>query len=108
MTSFRIWRAKNGRWMHGGSNSFRHRMIEEMPALLHQLVLFANDAACGGRPEADNRLGPDDRQLCPEPRLAGIDFRVRRLLMDAAFAALFELEVLHRIRDVHVIAIDTG
>ena len=58
----------------------------------------------GAEQEQRGRL--DDVELGPQPRHAGVDLALARLLMDAALAALLELEVLDDVGDVDVGACD--
>ena len=50
----------------------------------------------------------DRRQLRLEPWTAGGDLVRARRLVDPPLAALLELEVLHRVRDVEALAIEAN
>ena len=58
-------------------------------------------------PRTPSTSRPDDFQLGLEPRAARGDLRRAGRLVDAPLAALGELEVLHGVRDVHVLAVQS-
>src|SRR3954471_3566142 len=60
------------------------------------------------RAQADDDERVDGLELGSEPGTAGFDLFRSRLLVEAALAALLELEVLHRIGDVDVGARQAG
>jgi hypothetical protein len=83
-------------------------VVEEIPALFKQPVLFADHSARRRGAETNNNLGPNASQFRPKPRLAGNNFGIGWLFVDTPLAAFFELEMLHRIRDVDIRAINSS
>ena len=81
-------------------------MVEEPAAILQYAPLLAEYRLQGRGAKADRNLRMNGGKLCLQPWTAGRDFRVRRLLVNAPLAPLFELEVLHRVRDVHLGTVD--
>src|SRR5205085_11317108 len=67
--------------------------------------VLARHGKDGGAPEGDDELRLDQLQLLLEPPAVMLDLAGRRLLVDALLAALLELEVLHRVRNVHFLAL---
>ena len=61
-----------------------------------------------GRAQADDHARVDGLELGSEPGTARLDLFCSGLLVEAAFAALLELEMLHRVRDVNVGARQAG
>lgn len=61
----------------------------------------------GSRPKRDNNARMDQLQFLIQPPAVMLHFRRRRLLVDAPFAALPELEVLDSIGHVHRVTVDT-
>src|SRR4029079_152293 len=61
----------------------------------------------GDPPEADEHVGPDERQLCLQPRAAGPDLRPVRRVVDPARPLRSPLEVLDRVRQVDVLVAQT-
>ena len=68
----------------------------------------AQYGTCGGGAEGDRDARADEHLFLFDPPAAGLDFAGVGFGVDAALAALFELEVLHRIGDVDAGAVDLG
>ena len=83
-------------------------VLDDMAAILFDSGRFAEDGARAGRAERDDEVGFDRSQLSLEPLIAGRDFHLVRLLVNAPLAARFELEMLHCIRDVSELTVDSG
>src|SRR5215208_5954233 len=82
--------------------------VEQAAAFLRDLELVAEQRLGGGRAEHDQRLGADLAQLRVQPGPAGADLAGVGLLVDAPLATLLELEVLDRVGDIGVGAVDAG
>ena len=93
--------------MDRGDGLGRPARGEELAVLAEQTELGADDHPGRGGAEDPEHLRPDDFQLGLEPRPARGDLRRARRLVDAALAALGELEVLHGVRDVHVLTVQS-
>src|SRR4051794_39199441 len=83
-------------------------MREELTPVAGQLGVLSEDREDRG----GTHWHQDLRLHCPdfsfEPWIARANLHSARLLVQAALAALFELEVLYGICHVHEITIDTG
>src|SRR5687767_1163076 len=91
----------------------RHQRIEirldERSAVLRELEACSEDGLRRRRSEQDEDLGANDLHLRTEPRRASANVCERGLLVDPTLATLFlPPEVLHRVRDVDVVALDLG
>ncbi len=69
---------------------------------------FAGEGQDRRGAERDDELGVHEFQLLVEPPAIVPDLACRRLLVDAALAALLELEVLDGVGDVDAVPIDAG
>jgi len=83
-------------------------MFEEVSAVLQYTVPVAEHGLKGGGAEADQDLRSKSLQFGLEPGSACNHLGGGWLLVYAAFAALFELEVLYRVGDVNVGSVDAG
>ena len=83
-------------------------MREELAALLQQFVAFSDDRLGGGGPEANDQLGPHQRKFGFQPGSPGDNLDRGWLLMNSPLPALFELEVLHGIREINISPRDFG
>src|SRR5215813_12218531 len=81
--------------------------LRKAAAVLRDPELVAEDRLRGGGAEAHEHVRFDQSQLRFEPRAAGVELRGPRRLVDAALAALLELEVLDRVGDVELLARQT-
>jgi hypothetical protein len=59
-------------------------------------------------PKTKEQFLPNESPLRFQPRTAGGDFARVWFLMNASFATRFPFEMLHRVRDVNLLAIDSG
>src|SRR6266705_6694260 len=92
--------AQHGGGMKRGDRLLRPARGEEPAAVPEQAEIGGDDRARRRRAEADEHLGLDRRDLGLHPGAAGRQLAQARRLVDAALAALDELEVLDRVRDV--------
>src|SRR5690348_14570961 len=82
---------------------------QHLSARLRDAKRLAEERLRRRRAKADDDAWLEDRELGLEPRVTGADLGVVRLLVDAALARpTLPLEVLHRVRDVHLAAVDAG
>ena len=79
-----------------------------LAAVLCQAKLRPQQILGGGRSQADNDLRMNGRNLHLEPGAAGRYFEGIWLFVEPDLAPWFPLEMLHRIGDVHLTAIDAG
>src|SRR2546426_9249879 len=86
--------------MKRGDRLLRPARGEEPAAVPEQAKIGGDDRARRRRAEADEHLGLDRRDLGLHPGAAGRELAQARRLVDATLAALDELEVLDRVRDV--------
>jgi hypothetical protein len=94
--------------MDGGGRKRREVRFHKLTSLLRNLELRSEECLCRGCAQRDDAGRPDDFDLGIEPRTARSNLRQVRFLVDAPFSALGELEVLHRVRYVDLIAVDPG
>src|SRR2546423_33495 len=94
--------------MNGRDNFRREFRFQNLPALAGDAKRRAEDSLGRRRAKTNQQSRPNDSKLGLEPRPAGRDLARVRLLVDPAFAARLPLEVLHRVRDVNLAAIDPG
>src|SRR5687768_15900853 len=106
MPLFIIGRAQNRRRMHRRSHERGPPMLHEITALFRQPVSPPENRLRRRRSQADYDFGLDHRHLRLEPRMARVYFRRFRFFMNAPLSALLELEMLDRIRHVHLRAVD--
>src|SRR5256886_2673102 len=90
--------------MERGDRLLRPARGGEAAAVPQQPEVGAEDRARRRRAEAHEHLGLDRRDLRLHPRAAGRELAEARRLVDAALAALDELEVLDRVRHVEALA----
>src|SRR5262249_24004160 len=100
--------AQHRRQMIGRDGLRRIARLRELAAVARDPELVAENHLRGGGTEADEHVRLDQRQLRFEPRAAGAEFRSPRRLVDAALAALLDLEVLDGVGDVELLARQTG
>jgi hypothetical protein len=81
-------------------------VIEKVAAIPQYAPLLAEHRLQGCRAQANRDLGMNGGKLCFQPWAAGRDFRVRGFLVNAPLAPFFELEMLDRVRYVHLCTID--
>src|SRR2546427_10786776 len=92
--------AQHGGGMKRGDRLLRPARGKEPAAVPEQAEIGGDDRARRRRAEADEHLGLDRRDLGLHPGAAGRELAQTRRLVDAALAALDELEVLDRVRDI--------
>ena len=92
--------------MHGREDVLGEVGLDRLPALLRDPELPAEKRLCCDRAKTDQHARLDDRELGVEPRPAGSDLRPVRLLVDPPLPARPPFEVLDRVRDVDLRAID--
>src|SRR2546430_7348452 len=92
--------AQHGGWMERGDRLLRPARGKETATVPEHAEIGGDDRARRRRAEADEHLGLDRRDLGLHPGAAGRELAQPRRLVDAALAALDELEVLDRVRDV--------
>ena len=94
--------------MHRCGHTASRRVIEKLAAIHQYPPLLAEYRLQGCGAKADRNLRMNGCKFGLQPGTTGRDFRVRGLLVNAPFAPLFELEVLHRVRDVHLGTVNLG
>ena len=94
--------------MHGRHHRRRPLRLHRDPALLHDAEVTPEQSLRRGGAEADDDARADEGNFLLEPRMAGANLpRVRRLVNPPLGACVPRpLEVLHGVRDVHVVAVD--
>src|SRR3989442_1966423 len=97
--------AQHGGGMERGDRLLRPTRGEEPAAVPEQAEIGGDDRARRRRAEADEHLGLDRRDLGLHPGAAGRELAQTRRLVDAALAALAELGVLDRVRDIEPLAV---
>src|SRR5580765_1049690 len=100
--------AEHGRRMVGRDRLGRPACRLEAAPVLRDPELVAEDRASRRRTEADEHVRLDRGELGFEPRPARVELRCARRLVDPALAALLELEVLDRVGDVDLFALQPG
>jgi hypothetical protein len=90
----------------GGDGCWDPLGVEDLTAMLRDLEGSAEDGLGGRRAQTDEHLRLHDRQFCVEPWPARGDVRHRRLAMDTSLPARFPTEVLDRVGDVDLVAIE--
>ena len=94
--------------MDGGRDERCEVRVEQLAAVLREAERTPHQRLCRGGAEQHERLRLDHAQLLLQPRAAGVDLEALRGLVDAAAAALLELEVLDGVRHVGLVARDAG
>ena len=94
--------------MNGRDGIRCKRRCDDDAALLCHLEVASEQRLCGGRTQANQHFGLDQRNLALEPRQARSDLARRGLLVDPSLAVRFPFEMLHRIGDVSRRPIDAG
>src|SRR5436305_4679452 len=94
------------RGVRGGGDERRQLGLDRHAAVVAELELRAEQGLARGRPEQQKDLGLDLPELLPQPRVARVDLEALRRGVHAPLAALLELEVLDRVGDVDVGAVD--
>jgi hypothetical protein len=93
--------------MGGSGDEVGEVGIDRPTARLADLEAGAQQCLTGGRTEHDERLRSDNVELGAQPWVACADLPSAGLLMDAPLPTLLELEVLHCVCHVRVVACDT-
>src|SRR5207244_7685308 len=97
------------RRVHGGDDVLGEpRVLDRLPAVLGHLEAPAEQRLCRGGAEGHEDSWGDETELPVEPGPAGGDLGGVRLVVDAPLAARLPLEVLDRVRHVHLLAVDAG
>ena len=104
-----IGRAQNGRWMHGGSNVGSERQTYQLAPLAIDAKVLTKKGLGRGCAEANQNLRLHKAKFSFDPRMTGVDFRITRLFVNTALAALGRLpfEMFDNIRYIDLIAIDS-
>src|SRR2546428_8079897 len=97
--------AQHGGRMERGDRLLRPARGKGPAAVPEQAEIGSDDRARRRRAEADEHLGLASRDLGINPGAAGRELAKTRRLVDAALAALDELEVLDRVRDIEPLAV---
>src|SRR4051794_31370667 len=100
--------AQDRRRMDGRDDDRREVRLKEATALLGHLERVAEQRLGRDRAHDDQRLGADHAQLRLEPWVTGADVARVGTLVDAALPAFLEPEVLDRVGEVDVRAVDAG
>src|SRR4051812_42763521 len=85
----------------------RERALDELAALHRYLEILADHRFCGGRAKGDDDMRFYRGDLPLEPLMAGVDLALRGRLVEAPLAAQLPFEVLHRVRDIKMLPVDT-
>src|ERR1700693_3405582 len=83
-----------------------HAVFDKLTPLFRETIFCPQESLRGCRSKAHDHLRLNERHLRFEPRLASLDLRHARLLVQAPFAALLEFEVFHRVSHVNVGPLD--
>jgi len=96
--------------VHRGDHRRRPHRFDDESAILHDAERRTEQRLGGCRAEAHDYLRRDLRDLLLQPREAGAHFaRVRRLVNATLRSRVARpLEMLHRVRHVHFVAVDSG
>ena len=86
----------------------RERALDELPALHRDLEVARDDRLRRGGAQRHDHMGLNVFNFFFQPLVACIDLALRRGLVQPPLAAQLPLEVLHRVGDVEVLAIDAG
>jgi hypothetical protein len=92
--------------VHGRKDVLGEVGLDRLPALLRDPELPAEERLRCDRAQADQHARLDDREFGVEPRPARSDLRPVRLLVDPPLPARSPFEVLDRVGDVDLRAID--
>jgi hypothetical protein len=82
--------------------------LDRLAAVLRHPEAAPEERLSRRRAERNEHVRSDESQLGVEPRPARGELRRVGLVVDPALAARLPLEVLDRVRDVHLTAIDAG
>lgn len=93
--------------MNGCDDIFSQFRFHEFTALLADAKIFSNQRLRRGCAETDQDFRFKNGQLRFKPGPARGDLPSVRLFVNAAFAFWFPFEVLHRVGDVHFLAINS-
>src|SRR5438874_4254632 len=93
--------------MHRRHHVRREWRRDQLPALLGHFESRGDERLSGGSTEADNDLRLQDPDLGVEPQPAGGDLAPIRLFVQAPLPRRAPLEVLHRVRDVDRVTVDS-
>lgn len=94
--------------MYGGDHKRRKFVLNQLATSLRHFERLAQQALGRSRTEANDRLRLHHTNLRLQPWATRIDFDLIRLLVDASLSPWLPLEVLHGIRDIDVLAINSG
>src|SRR5918993_1194557 len=83
------------------------RRRRRYPTALADPHVLTEDRAASGRAHQAQGPGPDHGDLLPDPGGAGSQMGEVRLAMDPLLPAVLVTEVLHGVREVDVVALDT-
>src|SRR6188474_1999466 len=87
-------------------HEWRQGRLDEFPALTRDPECAPEEGLGRRRAEAHEHVRFDSSELAIEPWPAGADLLGVRLLVDPPLSPRPPLEVLHDVRDVHLIAVD--
>lgn len=96
------------RRVHGDEALHAARQRDEPPAIDVDRHRLAHQTSRCRSPHGDGYDRLNEIELVVEPPAAGVDLASVRLLVNAALAARLVLEVLHRVSDVDLAALDAG
>src|SRR4051794_2098345 len=82
--------------------------VEPLAAVLRQTKVGTEYRLRGRRTKQAEHIGADDGELAFPPLPACPDLGAVRLFVDPHLAAPLELEVLHRVGEIHIGARDAG
>src|SRR5258708_21530069 len=96
--------------MHGDESGVRMLRGDRAPAFLRHTSLRAEQRLCRCRAEGEDDARLHRADLGLEPWVTRANLRAVRRLVDPPFAPRVRrpLEVLHRVRDVRLLAVDAG
>src|SRR5258707_10004184 len=96
--------------MHGDESGVRMLRGDRAPALLRHAGLRAEQRLCRRRAEGEDDARLHGADLGFEPRVTRANLRAVRRLVDPPFTPRVRrpLEVLHRVGDVRLLAVDAG
>ena len=93
--------------MNRRQNFRRQLRCKDLTAVLRHSKRRSEDRLRSRRAQTNKQSRPNDLKLGFEPRPAGRNLARVRFLVDAALPARLPFEVLHRVGDVNLIAIDS-